>query len=108
MNGKITLAVIIIFLIGSVVYGIALRGTVESHEITINEKWIKYNGNDAKYLISDTSGDVYSIEDSIWFLTFDASDRYTQIKIGETYNTRTIGWRIKPLSWYKNIIQIAN
>lgn len=98
--------VFIIILISSIVYGIALRGSEEIHEITVNEKWTKYHNRDAKYLLSDTSGTVYSIEDSFWFFTYDASYRYAKITPGETYTVKTIGWRFPPFSWYKNIIEI--
>ena len=98
------IAVIIIFLIA--MYGIAIKGSVEYEEITVEDKWVKYHGNDAKYLISSTTGEVYSIEDSCWFLSFDASNRYAQIKANETYNIKTIGWRVPILSWYNNIIEI--
>lgn len=91
---------------GGMSYVTALKNSVEEHTITVKEKWIKYHENDAKYLISDTDNTVYSIEDSFWFWTWDASDRYARIEIGKAYTIKTIGWRIHILSWYKNIIEL--
>lgn len=74
--------------------------------ITIDEKWIKTSGLDMKYLLSDSDGNVYSIEDSIMLWKFDASDRWVKLKAGETYSVRTYGWRINWLSMYPNITKV--
>lgn len=97
----------IVLIILSVSYSLVLRSTVEQHEITVKDKRIKYKDDNAKYLISDTDGNVYSVEDSIWFLTFDASNRYAKLQIGKSYIVTTVGWRIPLLSMYKNIIKIS-
>ena len=88
------------------IFGIAIMGTEQQQVITIDEKWTKYHNNDAKYLVSDTDGNVYSIEDSVFFWKFDASNRYACIDDGETYQVTMVGWRKPFLSWYRNIIEI--
>ena len=87
-------------------YPLALYGTEQQHEITIEEKWTKQHGNDMKYLVSDTDGNVYTIEDCIWLWKWDASNRYASIDEGKTYDVTLIGWRIQVLSWYQNIVEI--
>ncbi len=99
---KIIIAVMVIL---AIFYGIALHGSIDYKEITTKEKWVKYQNDDAKYLVSDVNDNVYSLEDSWWFLTFDASDRYSRIELNTTYKIKTIGWRIRILSQYPNIVE---
>ena len=103
---KYTYIAILIIVAIAAIYPIALHSSEHHQKITVAEKWVKYHGNDAKYLVSDIDGDVYSIEDSTWFLTWDASNRYALIEKGKTYNITVIGWRVPILSWYQNIIRI--
>lgn len=59
-----------------------------------------------KYLVSDTDGNVYSIEDCVWFWKWDASNRYATLDEGEIYDVTLVGWRIPLVSAYQNIIEI--
>ena len=75
--------------------------------VTVKEKWVKYYNGGAKYLFSDTEGNVYSIEDCLWLWKWDASDRYAKIEPGHTYRITFYGWRIHILSWYPNAVEIV-
>ena len=105
---KYTYLAILVIIAIAMIYPIALLNSEHQQEITIDEKWSKYHGGGAKYLVSTTDGDVYSMEDSTWFLTWDASDRYASIEEGETYTCTVIGWRVPILSWYQNLIAIED
>ncbi|MCK4781372.1 DUF1523 family protein [Candidatus Parcubacteria bacterium] len=89
------------------IYPVALHTSGTSKEITVKEKWVKYHREDAKYLFSDEENNVYSIEDSIWLIKFDASDRYAKITEGKRYLIKTYGWRIRILSSYSNAMGIT-
>lgn len=78
---------------------------VEYHTITVEEKGVKHYDDDDTYLIYTDNG-VYSVEDEILRLHFNASDVYSELKVGETYTVKTTGFRIHILSVYKNIIEI--
>jgi hypothetical protein len=98
----------ILLLVSIVAYPVALFGSEQQQEITIDEKWTKQHGNgNMKYLVSDTDGNVYSIDDCHLYLRWDASNRYANIDEGKTYDVVLIGWRVPILSWYQNIIEIA-
>ena len=101
---KIFVAAVVIL---AILYGIALHYSVDYKEITTKEKWIKYQNGGANYLVSDINDNVYSLADSWWFLIFDASDRYSRIEMNTTYKIKTIGWRIRILSQYPNIIEFG-
>jgi hypothetical protein len=92
-------------LAGSSVY--LLYDSDAEYTITINEKWIKGQGDEGqKYLMSDLQGNVFSIEDSWWKWTFDASNRYAEIKQNHTYLIKTFGRRSPFFSNYPNAIEI--
>lgn len=103
---KLCVFVGILLIVSIVAYPLALYGSEQQHEITIDEKWTKQHDDDMKYLVSDTDGNVYSIEDCIWLLKWDASSRYANIDEGKTYDVTLIGWRVPILSWYQNIVEI--
>lgn len=97
----------VILVIGLLAGGLgAYYSSAESMTITIEDKWIKPQGEDTKYLIQTSENGVMCVIDSIYYLSFDASDRYCQLKIGDTYNITKVGWRIPILSKYENILVI--
>ena len=89
-----------------VVYSVAYAFTYGEETITIKEKWIKYHGQDAKYLISSDNGQVFQITDSWIKWRFDSSNLYASLDEGVTYRVNTQGWRFAFLSDYKNILEI--
>ncbi len=104
-GGLIIIVVIIIF-VAWFAYGIAYAFTTGHEEITIKDKWIKYSGEDAKYLISSEDGQVFQLTDSLVKVRFDSSNLYAEIDEGETYRINTQGWRFAFLSDYKNILDV--
>ena len=96
----------IVVIIGSIGHGIAFYASAENNDITVDEKWTKYKDGSEQYLFSDVNDNVYEIDDSVRFLTFDSSDRYALIESGKTYDMKLIGWRIPYLSMYPNAIEI--
>ena len=105
-GAKIRIGFVVFLLSTTLTYGILYRASKDTKEITVDEKWVKNNGESGKYLFSDTEGNVYSIEDSAWLWSWNASDRYAFIKTNTTYEITTYGWRIPFLSSYPNAISI--
>jgi hypothetical protein len=74
--------------------------------ITVIEK-IPFH--DGKYLIvAEINGreEVFTIGDEWILVTFNASDRYAFLKEGGQYQVDLCGYRVQPLSWYRNIWRI--
>ena len=105
--GWVFLLFFIAFLIfiATVGYGLLYAFAEGSETITINEKWVKYSGDDAKYLVGSEDGQVFQITDTIIKLRFDSSNLYARIKEGQTCLIRTQGWRFPLFSDYKNILE---
>lgn len=76
-------------------------------DITIDDKWVKYQNNKQKYLIA-SEFETFENVDTLLFMKFDSSDVYRQLKVGETYKVKVVGWRIGLFSSYRNIIKIVS
>lgn len=99
------LVVIVLVLVSAVfIYGITYALTEGQETITIKDKWVKYDGDDAKYLISSEDGQVFQITDSLFKWRWDSSNLYAEINEGESCQIETQGWRFGFMSDYKNII----
>jgi hypothetical protein len=85
--------------------GVAAAGSITVSEATITvEEWIGAHGEDGIYLILTEEGEAFTVEDNLFRLQFDASDRYASLKAGGRYQVTCTGWRVQPLSWYRNIV----
>ena len=103
------LAVIVFFLFWGfvVILGIISAGSAMSESVatfTVTDK-VGAHGDSGDYLIF-TDKEVFTVEDNVFKMKFDATDRYNSIKIGKTYTVRTTGMRFHFFSWYRNIIEI--
>lgn len=71
--------------------------------ITVNDKERVQDGKTSKYLVY-TDQEVFEDSDSLIKWKFDSSDVYAQLKKDCTYDATVIGWRVHPLSMYRNIL----
>jgi ssDNA-specific exonuclease RecJ len=74
----------------------------ETVECTVQDKWVKRNDDEEKYLVS-CDDEVYQITDNILYGKFNSSDIYAKLKIGKKYKLTVTGFRSGFLSSYKNI-----
>ena len=95
---------VLIFLL-SIVYDISFALTTGKETITVEEKWVKYHGEDAKYLVSSTNGQVFQITDTFWKWRWNSSNLYAQLEPDKEYAIVTQGWRFPFFSDYKNILE---
>lgn len=85
--------------------GVAAVGSITVSEATITvEERIGAHGEDGIYLILTEEGEAFTVEDNLFRVQFDASDRYASLKEGGQYHVTCTGWRFQPLSWYRNIV----
>lgn len=104
--------VIAIFVIGfliSIGYTVGYYSSSETVEITVTDKERITTGSgesmSSKYLIF-TEDEVFENEDALFLGKWNSSDVQGQLKIGETYTVRVIGWRLPLFSTYRNIVEI--
>jgi len=99
--GAITLGILWVGIMAS---GAVISVVVtDARIITVQEK-LGAHGEEGVYLIIDTDGNVYSVEDNYLLMSFDASNRYAKLQEGRMYTIHTNGIRLPLLSWYPNIM----
>lgn len=76
----------------------------ETLVVKVEDKNITHD-NDSKYLIF-TDKEVFEETDEWLKGKFNSSDMYNQLKVGNTYRVKVIGFRIPFLSMYRNIIEV--
>jgi len=106
-KGVVGLVVLIIVLLvgAGLAYSLIYAFMTGEETITIDEKWVKYKGNDAKYLISSEDEQVFQITDSIIKWRWDSSNLYARLDEGKKYKIKTQGFRFPLFSDYKNILK---
>jgi len=100
-------ALIFVLIIFGISYNVVYAFTEGEETITIKEKWTKYQGESAKYLVSSTSNQVFQITDSIIKWRWDSSNLYASLNEGQKCRIKTQGWRFELFSDYKNIIEAS-
>jgi len=95
---------VVFFLVTSMVYSYF---TVFEKIITVKEKDSMRTGKYGKNIISDTDGNVYTIENSIFYDFFTAMELFTKIEQNQSYKVKGFGYRIPILGIYPNIIKAS-
>lgn len=82
----------------------------ETYTITVTDKEVKRSGDDDKYIVFGETKDgeaiVFQNTDMLTRFKFNSSDIQAKLKVGNTYEVTTIGFRINLLSKYPNIIDM--
>ena len=108
MNKQKTLIIVILFVVVlTATYGILWLKScaVETFKVEDKERVYYPDRGDSKYLIFTNRG-VFENTDTIFKMKFNSSDVYGKLKRGRIYTVEACGWRVQPLSWYKNIIKV--
>ena len=107
--GVVFLCIVLLTLVmlASVIYSFVYISMSGHETIIVQEKWVKYHGGDAKYLVSSIDGQVFEISDSLWYWRFDSSNVYAKVKPNVVYDIKTEGFRFPFFSDYKNIIELS-
>lgn len=110
-NMKSFIYLFVFGLLVSIGYTVAYYSSGETVEITVTDKEITTSSTgesvSSKYLVF-TEGEVFENEDVLFLGKWNSSDVQGQLKIGETYTVKVIGWRIPFFSSYRNIIEIRH
>jgi hypothetical protein len=95
---------VVFFLVTSMVYSYF---TSFEKVITVKEKDSMRSGKYGKNIISDTDGNVYTIENSMFYEFFTAIELFTKIELNQSYKVKGFGYRIPILGIYPNIISAS-
>lgn len=97
----LAVALVLVVSIGGIqttVQSTATGCTVDDKDRSIGYK------NRTSYRVYSNCG-VLEVSDNIFIGKFDSADRYAAIKVGSTYDFKTVGWRAPLLSQFPNIVE---
>lgn len=110
--GLVVVTVLVVVLLAALFGGAACYQlcTTDTATITVKGKERVTTGDGetitSRYLVF-TEHETFENTDAIWHWKFDSSDVYGQLEEGKTYTVKVYGWRVPILSWYRNIVSVA-
>ena len=108
---KVSLIVLIV-LSPFITYITCYRRSLKPAQFTVDrrERVVKGSGDSTQsyYLVWSQEGEVFTVNDSWSFLSWNSSDRYGKLHEGAKIKAQVAGWRVPFLSWYRNVIVIED
>jgi hypothetical protein len=85
-------------------------GTVFEKTIIVDSKYDRASGNNnniyTSYMLCDKDNNIYSVNRSLYWLSFDNAEKWNKVKENKKYQIKGYGFRIPILSLYPNLIDI--
>lgn len=82
-------------------------GTTDEVVFTVNKMENVAGNQHSKYrYLIFTNNEVFENQDSWLRFKFNSSDMYNEMKVGTTYKAKVYGWRVRFLSWYRNVVSV--
>jgi hypothetical protein len=93
-----------------ITYITCYRRSLQPAQFTVDrrERVVKGSGDSTQsyYLVWSQEGEVFTVNDSWSFLSWDSSDRYGKLHERAKIKAKVASWRVPFLSWYRNVIVI--
>ena len=106
-HNRLGIIILIIAILIAILSIVPILHTTTYTNVTVIDK--SYSGESDGYLVwvEDENGTQYELqnEDIILKGKFNSSTVQGKLKEGETYNIKTVGWRIPLFSSYPNIVE---
>ena len=90
--------------IGSVCHLGYTLGTKDKKEIVVAKKYKFNTYGFTNFMIVDTDGNHYNVNNSTWFVKWDAIEDWTSIGVNDSLTIGVYGWRIPFLGTFPNIV----
>ena len=100
-------ALIVLMFVGSAIF--TFYGYQNKQEITTTvvgkERIVEGMGDSVhSYYLVYTEDGTLKLEDDLFYMNFESSDWYGQIRVDSTYTFKTVGYRIGIINSYPNIV----
>jgi hypothetical protein len=107
-----TSLIVLVVLSPFITYISCYRWSLKPAQFTVDrrERVVKGSGDSTQsyYLVWSREGEVFTVNDSWSFLSWNSSDRYGKLHEGSKIKAQVAGWRVPFLSWYRNVIVIES
>jgi hypothetical protein len=78
--------------------------TREEKEIIVKKKYTFDRSGFTDFMIIDSNGKHYNLNNSLWYWKWDSIEDWYSIKEEQKLNTLTYGWRLPILGMFPNIV----
>jgi len=75
-------------------------------EITVKEKYTKLEDGETMYMITDTSNNIYKVENSFWWRQYNRAEEWNKVDRGSKYYVEGSGIRNGYMGWYPKVYRI--
>lgn len=99
--------IIAAFVLGAIGFGIYSATHVETHAacvVTDKDRTTNRDNKSDARIYTENCG-TFQVSDSLLSWTFSSADTYASIKVGETYDFKTRGFRVPFFSAFSNIVE---
>lgn len=99
-------AIITFVILGSISLGLVWTGVTNTMSCTVNDKTATSTDQGTDYRVYTDDCGVLTVQDELFLLKYDAADRYNAVKVGNTYEFDTVGWRFPLFSLFPSIVEV--
>ena len=79
-------------------------GTKEKREIVVAKKY-QYDSNGfTNFMIMDTKGNHYNVNNSLWFMKWDSIEDWSSVETNDSLSIKFYGWRVPFLGIFPKIV----
>jgi hypothetical protein len=79
-------------------------GTKKETDIVVAQKYTFDTGGFTNFMLVDTNGNHYNVNNSIWFFKWDSLEDWSKIEINDNLQVKVYGWRMPFLGTFPNIV----
>lgn len=76
------------------------------NDIIIKDKYVKHEGDETMYMITDTNNRIYKFDNSVWRLHWKRAELWNNVDKGKTYKIKGIGIRSPLFGWYPRVFSV--
>lgn len=95
-----------LIIIGTLSLGFIWTGVTNTLSCTVNDKTATNTDSGTDYRVYTDECGVLQIQDELFLWKFDAADRYNAVKVGNSYEFDTVGWRAPFFSLFPSIVEV--
>jgi len=79
-------------------------GTKDKRDIVVAKKYQFDRNGFTNFMVVDTNGNHYNVNNSLWFLKWDSIEDWSSVETNDNLTVKFYGWRVPFLGIFPNIV----